>query len=244
MRCVKIFAILVFSHSLYAGEIRLAVAANFSNTIAELVPLFEKQTGHKIVPSFGSTGKFFVQIKQGAPFDVFLAADAKHPQLLESEKLAVPGTRFTYATGKIALWSTKEGFVDAGGKVLEQGAFNFIAMANPDVAPYGRAAQEYLVARKLWDSLAGRVVMGQDIGQAYQFVSTGHAELGFVALSQILAPGKKSPGSFYIVPQKYYQPLEQQAIQIKAGEAATQFLEFLKSAPAKQVIRTYGYAVR
>jgi len=245
MNHIRFFFVLAFAgYHLQAAEVRIAVAANFADAIVPLAAAFEKQTGHRVVPAFGATGKFYVQIKQGAPFEIFLAADAKHPQLLESENLALPGTRFTYATGKIALWSPKPGYVDAAVKVLEAGGFKFIAIANPEVAPYGRAAQEYLLARKLWDNLAGRVVMGQDIGQAYQFVSTGNAELGFVALSQLQSPDKKAPGSFYIVPQKYYQPLVQQAIQIKAGAAAAQFLDFLKSAAAKQVIRTYGYEVR
>lgn len=238
------FVIACGTSGLRADELKIAVAANFTDPMATLTPEFEKQSGHKLVSVFGSTGKFYLQIKHGAPFEVFVAADVKHPRLLESENLAFAGTRFTYATGKIALWSAKDGFIDAEAKVLETGAFKFIALANPDVAPYGRAAREYLMQKKLWEALQGRITMGQDIGQTHQFVSTGHAELGFVAYSQISGPGKKLSGSAYLVPQKFYKPLEQQAIQVKDSKAAAEFLHFLKSDAAKKIIREYGYEIR
>lgn len=234
----------VTGYALTAGELKVAVAANFTDTIGALAPEFEKQSGHKVVAVFGATGKFYLQIKHGAPFEVFLAADIKHPSLLESEGLAVAGTRFTYAVGKLVLWSAREGFVDASGKVLESSSFKNIALANPDVAPYGRAAQEYLVSQNYWDALQGKVVLGQDIGQTFVFVKTGSAELGFVALSQIQQPSKKIQGSYYIIPQKTYKPLEQQAIQIKESKPAAQFLQFLKGPTAQKTIRAFGYESR
>jgi molybdate transport system substrate-binding protein len=226
-----------------ADELQVAAAANFTDAVQTLAPEFEKQYGHKLVPVFGSTGKFYLQIKHGAPFEVFLAADMRHPQLLESEGLAVAGSRFTYASGKIVLWSPKENYVDTAGKVIEGSAFKFVALANPDVAPYGLAAKEYLIAQKLWNKLQGRLTLGQDIGQAFAFVQTGNAELGFVALSQIQLPGKKIPGSYYIIPSQYYKPLEQQAIQLKQTRAAREFLQFLKNDVTKKIIRGHGYTV-
>lgn len=237
-----VFSLLLFKAA-FADELKVAVAANFAEPMQVLAPQFEKETGHKIIAAFGSTGKFYAQIENGAPFEVFLAADAKHPQLLEAGNLAVPGTRFTYATGKIVLWSPKAGFVDAEAKVLTGKAFQFIAIANPDVAPYGRAAKEYLTARRLWETLSGKITMGQDIGQTYQFVSTGNAELGFVALSQVSGPGKTISGSYFIVPQNLYKLLEQQAIQIKKTKAGEDFLQFLKKPAIRGIIRGYGYGI-
>lgn len=227
-----------------AAEIKIAVAANFTDAMQTLTPEFEKQSGHKVVPVFGATGKFYLQIKHGAPFEVFLAADIKHPRLLESENLAVQGTRFTYATGKIMLWSPKENLVDVEGKVLTGDSFKFLAIANPDVAPYGKAAREYLVSQKLWDKLQGRMTFGQDLGQAYAFVVSGNAELGFVGLSQIQGPGKKISGSYFVIPQKSYKALEQQAILIKETKASKEFIDFLKSPGAKKIIREYGYEIQ
>lgn len=229
---------------LAADELKLAVAANFTDALQTLAPQFEKHSGHQLVPVFGSTGKFYLQIKNGAPFEVFLAADVRHPQLLESEGGALKGTRFTYAVGKLVLWSPRENFVDAAGKVLEGPTFKFAAIANPELAPYGRAAKEYLVAKKLWQKLQGRLSTGQDIGQTFAFVQTGNAELGFVALSQIQQPGKKNPGSYYAIPAQHYQPLEQQAIQLKDSAAATAFMRFLNTPGAKKIIRAYGYGLR
>jgi molybdate transport system substrate-binding protein len=243
--CALGFALCAPLYHLSADELKIAVAANFTDAISTLAPEFEKQTGHKIVPVFGATGKFYLQIKNGAPFEVFLAADIKHPRLLESEGLSVAGSRFTYATGKIVLWSPKDNFIDVAGKVLEGDIFKFVAVANPDIAPYGRATLEYLIAVKLWDKLEARRVMGQDLGQAYAFVLSGAAELGFVGLSQLQGPAKKKiPGSYFIIPQRYYKPLEQQAIQVKKSAAASEFMEFLKSPAAKKIIRLYGYEVR
>jgi len=228
---------------LYADEIRVAVAANFSEPLSALAPEFEAQHGHKIIIVAGATGKLYTQIQHGAPFDAFLAADARHAQLIESQGLGVKGTSFTYATGKLVLFSAREGFVDAQGRVLVSAEFRRLALANPDVAPYGVAAKEYLTQLNLWQRLQGRFVLGQDIGQTYQFVATQNAELGFIGLSQITGPGRTVKGSYFIVPQKLYAPIRQQAIAISSGRPVAEFLAFLKSETAKKIIRAYGYAV-
>ncbi|RUM93867.1 MAG: molybdate ABC transporter substrate-binding protein, partial [Thiothrix sp.] len=181
---------LILGNSLLADNIHIAVASNFSDTIKQIPKYFKADTGHKVTLVFGSTGKHYAQIKNGAPFEAFFAADMKRPQLLDSEGLALPGSRFTYAIGKLALWSPTTGFVDKEGKALNEDNFHYLALANPKLAPYGKAAQQVLQQRGLWDSLSGRMVRGENIGQASQFVKSGNAELGFVAYSQIKSPDK------------------------------------------------------
>src|SRR5690606_25869413 len=183
-----------------ADEVRIAVATNFAATMNALIQRFEELTEHSVLASSGSTGSHYAQIRNGAPFDAFFAADDERPQLLEEEGLIVPGSRFLYAVGRLALWSPRPDYVDEEGRVLEAGGFRFLAIANPEVAPYGAAARDVLVARGLWDALQPRLVRGQDIGQTYQFVATGNAELGFVAWAQLARQEPEVQGSYWLVP--------------------------------------------
>ncbi|MBB1608406.1 MULTISPECIES: molybdate ABC transporter substrate-binding protein [unclassified Pseudomonas] len=232
------------THAALADEVQVAVAANFTAPIQAIAKDFEKDTGHKLVASFGATGQFYAQIKNGAPFEVFLAADDSTPAKLEQEKAVVPGSRFTYAIGKLALWSPKDGYVDAKGEVLKQGGFQHLSIANPKTAPYGLAATQVLDKLGLKDKLAGKIVEGQNIGQAYQFVSSGNAELGFVALSQIYKDGKVTAGSAWIVPADLYEPIRQDAVILEKGKdnaAAKALVDYLKGPKAAAVIKAYGY---
>lgn len=227
-----------------AGEVNAAVAANFTEPVKQIVELFQKESGHTVKLSFGSSGKFTAQIKEGAPFDVFLAADEKNPKLLEKEGLAVEGSRFVYALGKLVLWSAQPGYVDAKGAVLRKGAYNKIAYADPKLAPYGLAAKETLEDMGLWSVVQGKLVTGESITQTYQFAATGNAELAFIALSQITQNGKVTDGSWWIVPAHMYNPIKQSAVQLTAAKdkaAADAFLTFLKSDKAVAIIRSFGY---
>ncbi len=231
------------SSQIMADEIRLAVASNFSDTIKVLSQRFTAATGHKVTVSLGSTGKHYAQIKHGAPFHAFFAADSRRPKLLESEQVALPGSRFTYAVGKIVLWSPKAGYVDADTQVLKQGKFRHLAIANPKLAPYGKAAREILQTREIWNQLRGRMVRGENIGQTFQFVKSGNAELGFVAYSQVKRPGQPLTGSIWIVPQSLYSPIRQQAVLLKDNPPARAFMQFVRSKQALEVIQAYGYGV-
>lgn len=225
-----------------ADEIHVAVASNFTKTIKALAGRFEASSGHRVTLSFGSTGKHYAQIKNGAPFDAFFAADVKRPELLDKEGVALPGSRFTYAIGKIVLWSPKRGAVDAEGKVLEEWKFRHLAIANPKLAPYGRAARQVLQDRGIWEALQDRMVRGENIGQTFQFVKSGNAELGFVALSQIIDPGHAIEGSLWKVPQSLYTPIEQQAVLLRESDAARAFLAFVKNDESLEIIHGFGYA--
>lgn len=223
----------------------VAVAANFAEAAETLAPKFKAATGHDLELTTGSTGKLYAQIGAGAPFEVLLSADAETPARLEAEGKAVAGTRFTYAVGQLALYSANPETVGADGKAaLENPDLRFIAIANPDLAPYGVAAREALQAMGLWDSLLPRIVMGQNIGQTFALVETGAAEVGFVALSAVKAPGKEPTGSHWQVPQEMFTPIRQDAVLLKAGEAnpaAKAFLDYLGSPEAAEVIAAYGY---
>jgi len=225
-----------------AEEIRVAVASNFAHAIKTLALRFEASTGQEITLIPGSTGKHYAQIRSGAPFDAFFAADARRPELLEKAGFALPGSRFTYARGKLVLWSARAGYVDAGGDVLATGAFNHLAIANPGLAPYGKAAEEILRARGLWDKLKSKVVRGENIGQTFQFVRSGNAELGFVAVSQVRRPGHLVGGSWWEVPQTLYTPVDQQAVLLKQNAVARAFLSFVRSDESRALIRKFGYA--
>jgi molybdate transport system substrate-binding protein len=226
-----------------AAEIRVAVASNFTSAISVIAGGFEEDTGHKVLLAFGSTGKHYAQIRNGAPFDAFFAADVRRPKLLEQEGLAVPGSRFTYAVGKLVLWSPDTAYVDAQGNVLEQSEFRHMAIANPKLAPYGLAAREVLQSRGLWDEMNSRLVRGENIGQAFQFVASGNAELGFVALSQLKRPGYEIKGSHWDVPAELYTPIEQQAVLLKDTDAARAFMSFVRSDEAIRIIRDHGYEI-
>ena len=228
-----------------AAELNVAVAANFTDATRDLIPLFEKATGHSVKPSFGSTGKLYAQIEHGAPFDVFLAADSKRPLKAEQADLAVEGTRFTYAKGKLVLWSARENAFDDAEAYLKAAKFKRAAIANPKTAPYGLAAKQVLEHLGLWQTLYPKLVRGDSIAQTFQFVATSNTEIGFVALSQVRA-WKQSAGTLWNIPDDYYEPIAQQAVLLKKAEknpAARAFLEFLKSDEARDVITGYGYGV-
>lgn len=229
-----------------ADEVQVGVAANFTAPAKQIAVDFEKDTGHKAVFAFGATGKFYAQIKNGAPFEVLLAADDTTPAKLETEGAAVPGSRFTYATGKLVLWSAKPGFVDDQGKVLEKGDFKHLAIANPKTAPYGAAAVETLTALKLLDAIQPKFVQGENIAQTHQFVLSGNAQLGFVALSQVIDNGQISAGSAWVVPAELHQPIHQDAVLLNAGKgkaAAEAWLDYLKGVKARAVIKAFGYDI-
>jgi molybdate transport system substrate-binding protein len=246
---IKILTLLMLgglAHAAAAGEVKLAVAANFTDVTNTLAPLFASETGHTLVASFGSTGKLYAQVENGAPFEVLLAADDVRPSKAEAEGLAVTGTAFTYAYGKLVLWSAQSGYATAGVDVLKQAGFERLAIANPKTAPYGAAAEQVLVNLGLHDTLAAKLVRGDSIAQTMQFALTGNAQLGFVAMSQVKALPPEKAGSSWEVPQGLYDPIAQQAVLLKKGEhnpAAHAFMTFLRSATAKEVIRRYGYAV-
>ncbi len=225
-----------------AEVLRIAVASNFEGPARVLAARFEEKTANKVVLAFGSTGKHAAQIENGAPFAVFLAADRARPERLEKSGAAISGTRFTYATGRLLLWSPTPGLVDPKGAVLAEGDFHHLAIANPRLAPYGKAAKAVLEGRGLWEKLKQRRVRGENITQAYTYVRSGNAELGFVAASQVLRPGKGEPvGSFWKVPEHLHPPIEQQAVLLLDTSSARAFLEFLKSAAALEIIRAWGY---
>lgn len=230
--------------SAFAAEVQVAVAANFTAPVQVIAAQFEKDTGNKVVASFGATGQFYAQIKNGAPFEVFLAADDTTPAKLESEGQIVAGSRFTYAIGALALWSATDGYVDANGDVLKRNEFKHIAIANPKTAPYGLAATQVLDKLGLTQTLASKIVEGQNISQAQQFVATGNAELGFVALSQIYKNGKVTSGSAWLVPESLHDPIRQDAVILSKGAdnpAARAFIDYLKGPKAAEVIQSFGY---
>uniref|UniRef100_UPI003D0E7505 molybdate ABC transporter substrate-binding protein n=1 Tax=Sedimenticola sp. TaxID=1940285 RepID=UPI003D0E7505 len=226
-----------------ADAINIAVASNFAEPIKTLASRFESESGHQINLVFGSTGKHYAQIKSGAPFAAFFAADSRRPELLEKEDIARPGSRFTYAVGRIVLWSPQKDLVDSQGKVLEAKTFQHLAIANPKLAPYGKAAQQFLQERGLWDELKNRMVRGENIGQTFQFVRSGSAELGFVAYSQVKRPGHPQEGSLWEVPEFTYAPIEQQAVLLQDNPVAKDFLAYIKSPEAVAIIRGYGYGM-
>lgn len=225
-----------------AAETKIAVAANFTDAVKEIAAAFQAKTGHEAVLSFGSSGALYTQITQEAPFEIMLSADAERPKKIIEEGLGVADSRFTYAVGKLVLWSKNADLVK-GEETLKSGAFTKIAIANPVGAPYGAAAIETLKALKLDETLKPKIVQGNNIAQTFQFVDTGNAELGFIALSQVAG---KSEGSRWMVPQALYTPIRQDAVLLKKGasnEAAKAFLVFLKSPEARTIIEKYGYAI-
>jgi len=229
-----------------AAVLHIAVAANFTDATRDLIPLFEKASGHTVKASFGSTGKLYAQIEHGAPFEVFLAADSKRPQKAEAAGLAVPGSRFTYARGTLVLWSAKADSFSNGESYLKSLSFKRAAMANPKTAPYGLAAQQVMQHLGVWDQAKQKMVRGDSIAQTFQFVATGNTEAGFVAYSQVKA-WKQSSGSLWVIPATDYAPIEQQAVLLQKGKdspAAKAFLQFLKSPAAHQVIEGYGYGLK
>ena len=224
-----------------ADETQVAVAANFNEPATEIAKLFAEKTGHSAKLSFGASGQFLAQITQGAPFEVFLSADAARPARAVEEGLAVAGTEFTYALGTLVLWSREPGLV-TGPETLEEAGFAKISIADPKTAPYGAAAVETMEKLGVYAALAPKLVQGQSIAQAFQFVDTGNAELGFVALSQVVKEG----GSRWVVPADLHAPIRQDAVLLRTGAdsaAAKAFLDFLRGPEARKVIESYGYAL-
>lgn len=225
-----------------ADELRVAVASNFKPAMEVLVAQFEALAGQEVIVSYGSTGKHYAQIVNGAPFDLFLAADVERPARLEAEGIAVAGSRFTYALGALVLWAPAGEPAGGGRSNLEAGEFRFLAIANPRVAPYGVAAEQVLRRLGVWESLQPRIVRGENIAQAYAYIETGNAELGFVALSQ-LGGTVQGPGAAWLVPREFYDPIEQQAVLLADKPPARQFRDFLRGAIAAELICEHGYEV-
>jgi len=243
-RLLAVLCVLFAASPAFAGETKVAVAANFTEPAKAIAARFKVRTGHEATLSFGSSGQFYTQIANGAPYEVFLSADRERPEKAEAEGLGVAGSRFTYAIGRLVLFSKTPGLVDAKGAVLASGRFEKIAIADPRTAPYGVAALETLKKRRVYSAMQSKIVQGTSITQAYQFVETGAAEVGFVALSQVV---NEKGGSRWIVPASEHTPIDQQAVLLKTGAnsaAARAFVSFLKGAEAKAIIRKYGYEIR
>ena len=239
-----VVALLAVSTGVRAAEVQVAVASNFTGPMQKIAAAFEAETGHKALLSFGSTGAFYAQIRNGAPFQLLLAADDETPARLEKEGTVVAGTRFTYAIGRLVLWSAQAGLVDGKGKVLRKRGDGRVAIANPRLAPYGAAAIEALTALGLLQTLQPRFVQGENIAQTYQFAATGNAALGFVALSQVMVDGRIAKGSAWVVPAGLHAPIRQDAVVLSAGKdnaAAAALAIYLKGEKARAIIRSYGY---
>jgi molybdate transport system substrate-binding protein len=246
MKIPSLLALVLVPAAAMADEVQVAVAANFTAPLQQIAPEFEKATGHKLVAAFGATGKFYAQIRNGAPFDILLAADDETPAKLAKENAAVAASQFTYAKGKLVLWSAKEAIVDDKGEVLKKAGFDHLAIANPKLAPYGAAAVEAMKALGVHDALAPRFVTAENIGQTYQFVKSGNALLGFVALSQVMRDGRIAEGSAWVLPAKLYQPIKQDAVILEKGKdkpAAAALMKYLQGEQARAIIRSYGYAL-
>jgi molybdate transport system substrate-binding protein len=237
---------LLFSAAAHADEVKVAVASNFTGPMQVISVLFERDTGHKASLAFGSTGKFYAQIVNGAPFEIMLAADDETPARLIKEGNGVAGSDFTYAIGKLVLWSADPQRVDAKGEILKNGGFKHLAMANPKTAPYGTAAVQTMTRLGVFDTLKPLFVQGENIGQTYQFVATGAAELGFVAYSQVIKNGQIGSGSGWIIPSNLHEPIRQDAVLLAKGKdkpAAIALLNYLKGETAQTVIKSFGYAL-
>jgi molybdate transport system substrate-binding protein len=237
-----VFALSMVSVS--AEDLHIAVAANFTKPIKQLKQKFEGNSKHRVIISFGATGQLYAQIKHGAPFELFLAADMKRPKMLVDDGMAVAESLFTYAVGKLVLWNPQT--LDLQANVLRLGKFNHLAIAHPKMAPYGTAAKQVLEELELWQALQAKIVRGNNVSQAYQFTATGNAELGFIALSQYKAIQGNSRGSYWLVPEQMYAPIQQGAVLLKKGQnkpLAKAFLAFLKSPLARQMIQELGYVV-
>lgn len=236
-------SLLLVATAARADQVLVAVAANFTAPFNKLAAEFEKDSGHQLVASFGSTGKFYAQIRNGAPFEVLLAADDETPAKLVKEGAAVAGSPFSYAIGKLVLWSAKPGVVDAKGEVLKGNTFQHLALADPRLAPYGAASVEVMKKLGVYDSLAPKLVTGETLAQVYQFVSSGNSELGFVALSQVLKDGKID-GSSWVVPAELHTPIRQDAVLLNPGQGKAgplALLKYLQGAKAQAIIKAYGY---
>ena len=246
IRLLLILSAFITTKTVSAESVLVAVAANFTKPMEEIAAEFTKETRHQVELSFGASGKFVAQIENGAPFQVFLSADEQKPKKLIDSQFAVAGTQFTYSLGRLVLWSAKPDFIDQQGKVLSSGNFKHLAIADPKLAPYGEAAMTVLKKLGLEERIKPLLVLGENITQTQQFISTGNAELGFIAVSQVIKDGKISEGSGWIVPSELYAPIRQDAVLLKNGAthpAALALLDFLKSAKAQAIIEKYGYGL-
>ena len=237
-------AMLILASPVRAADVSVAVASNFAAPMQEIAAAFERATGHRAVVAIGSTGRFYSQVRNGAPFQVLLSADDETPARLEREGLAVAGTRFTYAIGRLVLWSASADRVDPRGEVLRQDGIDRLAIADPRIAPYGAAAMQVLEHLGLARQLSPRLVQGESIAQTHQFVATGNAALGFVAWSQVQAQGRLASGSGWLVPAGMHAPLRQDAVLLQPGRdrpAALALAAFLRSDAARTIIRAHGY---
>ncbi len=247
--CFLSFLLALFPRVSLAEELRVAVASNFYSTIKVIAEQFELKTAdssdqqHKVILIPGSSGKHYAQIINGAPFDIFFSADTERARLLEQSERAESGTRFTYALVKLILWISMDNYVDLKGDVLKSKDFRYLAIANPKLAPYGKAAEEVLKSLNIWTDLGGRIVRGENIAQTFQFVSSGNAKLGFVAYSQIKSLDLSISGSFWEVPQSIYSPIEQQAVLLRDSALAREFLSFVKSDESLSIIYESGYGL-
>ena len=242
-RCLLLITLGLTSPTALSETVTVAVAANFTDTTRTLAERFESSTGHRVVASYGSTGKLYAQIVNGAPYDVFMAADAQRPERLENEGAGVAGTRFTYARGQLVLWSPEPDAFESPQTYLAEQPFDRLAIANPKTAPYGLAAQQVLEHLALWPALQSRLVRGDSIAQTFQFIASGNAQAGFVALSQINAWPDKN-GTVWRIPPDHYEPIDQQAILLsraRENQAAIDWLAFLKSDAAIEIIQNDGY---
>lgn len=249
MKILKFLSLMImlafWSSCTLAQELSIAVASNFTNAAQDIVSLFEKTTGHRVKVSFGSTGNLYAQIKNGAPFEVFLAADKQHPTEADKAGLTELGTRFTYARGKLVMWSGKNKAFSNGEAYVKGLEFSRVAIANPQTAPYGLAAKQVMEYLGIWEKAKSKLIQGDNISQVFQFAATNNVDIGFVAFSQVKA-WKNSTGTLWKIPQAYYTPIVQQAVLLKKGKnnpAALAFIDFLKSSKARQVITSYGYIV-
>jgi len=227
-------------------EITVAVAANFAGPAEAIATEFEADTGYSVRLAVGASGRFFAQIQQGAPFDVFLSADQAKPAALLNSAAAVKGSRFTYAVGVLALWSTQNDLIGAGGAVVCQNDYQKLAIANPQLAPYGEAAVQTLQALGCYDHVVPKLVRGENVAQTYQFVASGNAQLGFVALSQIAATEQSKTGSRWVVPSTLHEPIKQDAVLLQRSAdnaGAKAFLQFLRSEKAQRIMIEYGYRI-
>jgi molybdate transport system substrate-binding protein len=236
----------ISSLTVQAAEVQVAVAANFTAPMQKIAAEFEKDTGHRAMVSTGSTGKFYAQIRNGAPYDVFLSADTATPDKLQADGMVVTGSRFTYAIGTLVLWSATPGRVDDQGEVLKKGDFKHLALANPKLAPYGAAAVEVMKDMGVLETVQSKFVLAENISQAYQFVVSGNAELGFLALSQIIKDGKMIDGSVWKIPADRHTPIRQDAVLLKRAKdnpAAVALIDYLKSEKARTIIQAFGYGL-
>ncbi len=242
-----LWVLVAFGWHAHAADIHVAVAANFAAPMQKIAKSFEQTSGHKVLLSFGSTGNLYAQIKNGAPFQMFLSADDETPSKLEKEGLGVAAARFVYATGKLVLWSIQPNLVDEQGNILKTQRFQHLAIANPKLAPYGLAAVETMNKLGVLQDLQAKFVQGENIAQTYQFVASGNAPLGFVALSQVMVEGKITKGSAWVVPSHLHASLRQEAIVLQKGKdnaAVSALFNHLRSDNAKQIMRSYGYDVQ